>query len=382
MLKLGFGELFIFIPVTVHLLSGKISKNISNYPSSIFSSLTVYIIWWVFGVCETNQVYINNNNMLVISLSFFAIIVAELIENVKKDECENETKNKENPKMGLFNIFYINTSKMHEIVMLIDNKIINTIENEKTRGSTMTRSNSLGIDKSGVAGEVSTSEQISLSSTVYENFDVKTTKSILLQTLYQKIKEKDIMLEPSNVGDVVLIKETNLQPNNLDDTVFLLNALKGSKFKQKPSDDVEFNMEKLLDDLLEGLNIDYLFDIPTSDDKKKKCLLQLPYKTKEGFENGYNSNDLQLGKLSVIAIYRGEIDFTGRESINFKIRKLITDSIENPAISSPTAATIMNHSTKHQKEKNTQFPFEVQTNKLVGKHHLFDVVAIIQEIKI
>ena len=45
-------------------------------------------------------------------------------------------------------------------------------------------------------------------------------------------------------------------------------------------------------------------------DISNKYIIQFPYKYTDNFENGYQHNDLQLGKLSLIGIYRGEIDFS------------------------------------------------------------------------
>ena len=79
-------------------------------------------------------------------------------------------------------------------------------------------------------------------------------------------------------------------------------------------------MDKMLDDF----TIDYTFNYEsTQGGLSQKYIIQLPYKTNENFENGYQHNDLQLGKLSIIGIYRGNIDFSERESISRYVFKII-----------------------------------------------------------
>lgn len=61
---------------------------------------------------------------IIIAVFFINLIIERNIKHEVNLTSQNEAINK------LFNLFYINTSKVHEIVMLIDNKIMKTIEME------------------------------------------------------------------------------------------------------------------------------------------------------------------------------------------------------------------------------------------------------------
>ena len=91
---------------------------------------------------------------------------------------------------NLFNLYYLNTAKAHEIAMLIDNKIMKTIEREHISERKLKHSISGSIGKKDVfSNTIGYSNEESLHNKVYENFDIKTTKSIMLRKIYDTAKE-------------------------------------------------------------------------------------------------------------------------------------------------------------------------------------------------
>ena len=180
---------------------------------------------------------------------------------------------------------------------------------------------------------------------------------------------------------MVLFKNIELQQRNLDDTVMILNILQDSKFKNQGNEDVEINVSKMMEKMLDDFTIDYTFDYPcqTSNDdaSTNKFIIQIPYKEANNFENGYQHNDLQLGKLSIIGIYRGDIDFSKRESISSKFLEIVSKSNNqnNSKNSEPIVEMRMSYNTI-----NNDNPFNFNHQKLTGKINLIDVIAIIQEL--
>ena len=178
---------------------------------------------------------------------------------------------------------------------------------------------------------------------------------------------------------MVLFENIELQQRNVDDTVMILNVLQDSKIKNQDNDDLEINLNKMMEKMLDDFTIDYIFSYEREKGQEKKYIIQLPYKLSENFENGYHHNDLQLGKLSLIGIYRGEINFSERENISSRFLELMEISSNE------------NHSTKI-KEGNMKLSYIANTGngiefnfrhqKLQGKLMLIDVIAIIQEINI
>lgn len=300
-----------------------------------------------------------------------AILVKRSI--FKKDD--DAERGKEN---YLFNLFYLNTSKTHEIAMLIDNKIMKTIENEQT-SEELLKHNISGVygKKDVIANEIGYSIEESSKKRVYENFDVKTTKSIMLRKIYEtalhNTKEKLV------AGDLVLFENIELQQRNVDDTVMILNILQDSKIKNQGNEDLEINLNKMMEKMLDDFTIDYTFKYKWKDENEKLYIIQLPYKSLDNFENGYQHNDLQLGKLSLIGIYRGEVNFSERESISSKFLEMMKESIISDN-SKNNKNDIMKSS--YNENVNNPISFDFKYHKLKGKISLIDVIAIIQEINI
>ena len=290
------------------------------------------------------------------------------------------------PTAQLFNLFYLNTSKAHEIAMLIDNKIMKTIEKEQISEELLKYNvgSTIGPKKIGSA-DVGYSIEDNSKKRVYENFDVKITKSIMLRTIYETAQKKtvnDKMDTELKIGDLVLFKNIELQQRNLDDTVMILNILQDMKFKNQGNENVEINVGKMMEKMLDDFTIDYTFVCPrhtqNADDSTEQFIIQIPYKASNNFENGYHHNDLQLGKLSIIGIYRGNIDFSQRESISSKFLDVISMEYKQNGSTNNEPIVEMKMSS-HNTQSNSN-PFDFEHEKLMGKINLIDVIAIIQEL--
>ncbi|WP_283704851.1 hypothetical protein [Clostridium perfringens] len=311
-----------------------------------------------------------------------ALIIAFLISRIisfnykieKKDDEENKNESE------LFNLLYVNTSKVHEIAMLIDNKVMQKVEKEQISEELLKSSYSYGIKANVATSDAHIQKEENSKKRVYENFDVKTTKSIMLRKIYEKVKQNNnannTNLKP---GQLTMFKEIALQRRNVDDTVLMLNVIQDSKIKNQGDDNIEINMNKMMEKMLDDFTIDYVFEQNLGDSElNSKYIFQLPYKSNENFENGYQHNDLQLGTLSLIGIYRGEIDFSKRESVSSKFLEMMSDSCNKSKII--PSDDVMKSSIAQESQQF--FPFEFKHNKLNEKYHLIDIIAIIQELNI
>ena len=280
----------------------------------------------------------------------------------------------------LFNLFYLNTSKAHEIAMLIDNKIMKTIEREQVSEELLkyNASSTMGL-KDVASADIGYAMEDNSKKRVYENFDVKTTKSIMLRTIYETAQKKDSGTDSLKIGDLVLFKSIELQQRNIEDTVMILNILQDSKIKNQANDAIEINVNKMMDKMLDDFTIDYTFECvcKSTEEDSSTFIIQIPYKATDNFENGYQHNDLQLGRLSLIGIYRGKIDFSKRESISSKFLEMISDSYnqENKRKVKPAEMKLSSSGTTSH-----DIQFEFHHEKLTDEMHLIDVIAIIQEL--
>ena len=374
-------QFWILIPCFLYLLSIFLRRFIKQKSShsfllefiNVFALLALYsnIVFPPLG-----EWYKTNFSIIVFAIALIVLCTIIIMKmgtkiNVSPFPLEGESSQTQN----LFNIFYLNTSKAHEIAMLIDNKIIKSIESEHVAESAQRSNLSLGTGSSRVISSESSisSEEVS-KQRVFESFDVKQTKSIMLRRIYETISSKE---EHGSEGNLILIKNVELQQMNVDDTVMILNVLQDSKLKNQTDDNIEINLNKMIDKMLDDFTIDYCFEHNPNGTENRKYIIRLPYKSMTNFENGYQHNDLQLGKLSIIGIYRGEINFSEKESVSSKFLELLSSSYKQQNNTSAESYG-MKLSYTGGKANNVDFNFEHK--KLDEKLHLIDVISIIQEI--
>lgn len=319
-----------------------------------------------------NLYAIVNNNIELVVYVVVAIIFFNIILNRTFLENKEKILRKEKGKKKLFNLFYVNLSKVHEIAMLIDNKIMKTVEREQISEELLKYNSSIGLKDSKQLGfETGYIREENSKKKVYENFDVKTTKSIMLRKLYETIKNNKNKKE-FRLGQIVLFENIELQQRNIDDTVMILNVLKDSNIKSDPDEELELNLNKMMERMLDDFTIDYKFE-----DKNNEYIIQLPYKDTDSFENGYHHHDLQLGKLSLIGIYRGDIDFSEKDSVSSKFLEVTMKAQENTLKKTKSGMKSSNNI-----DTENENPFKLDYKKLDGQLHLIDTIAIIQELNI
>lgn len=367
---------WIITPLLLYVLSiymAKLKK--SKEPQSMFFSIVCLmslILSFLFlklnGIKIMLYQYFDTITFFIIAIFLLNIIIRDL----KQDEVGEELDESGN---NLFNLFYINTPKVHEIAMLIDNKVMKTIEKEQVSEELLRQDNTFSVGNMGNRNaELGYSKEESTKKKVYESFDVKTTKSIMLKKIYEYVKNSSGEQKELKLGDLVIFEDIELQQRNVEDTVMILNVLRDSKIKSNPDEDLEVNLNKMMDRMLDDFTIDYTF----SDVKGERYLLQVPYKDTDNFENGYQHNDLQLGELSLIGVYRGEIDFSEKDSISSEFLELMSKSYQNEL--QQNMSTTMNKSSSSVEPPSLLIDFKYK--KLEEKLNLIDVIAVIQDLKI
>lgn len=377
----GFDEYFMWSPLILCFIVpklGSVFKYNFSINMSLIVSLTTLIVMYISKTSSIIKNFYDKNDNFILTALIIAFLISRIIPvNYKIENKENE-ENKNASE--LFNLLYVNTSKVHEIAMLIDNKVMQKVEKEQISEELLKSSYSYGIKSNIATSDASIQKEENSKKRVYENFDVKTTKSIMLRKIYDKVKKNNNEQNRNlKTGQLTMFKEVALQRRNVDDTVMMLNVLQDSKIKNQGDDNIEINMNKMMEKILDDFTIDYVFEEKLRDSESNfKYIFQLPYKSNENFENGYQHNDLQLGTLSLIGIYRGEIDFSKRESVSSKFLEMMSDSYNNSI--STQSDDIMKSSIVQARQE--LLPFQFKHNKLDEKYHLIDIIAIIQELNI
>lgn len=202
-------------------------------------------------------------------------------------------------------LVYINTEKVYEIAMLLNNKIVVSGSEESSTEDNVQQQTDIGISTNlnylkMVKGELDLSKNTqvynSVKNKVLENFNVKTTKSNMLASIIAKAKMvKDD--EDLQIGDLILLKNTALRLLNQEETYgitkLLLNgALNDTKVSSNNQDmKIELNLSAMINSLLK----DCVYELECKI-SKRSFLLSIPMTFENDFENSYNIYDLQVEK--------------------------------------------------------------------------------------
>lgn len=253
---------------------------------------------------------------ILTSGSVLLFFVRKEISMSDKHEVNEEQKSDKK----IFSLYYINTDKVYEIAMLLNNKIITGGTRENETESSVDIKTSLGINSNlsyleAIKGELGLSKEVhdGMKSKVLENFDVKTTKSNMLARIISKAKDYD---DASKVGDLVCLRNVTLSLMNEEDsyavTKMILNgAFKDTKISSN-SDDMQIELD--LSAMINSVLKDCAYELECKN-QETKFLITVPMTFENDFENSYNIYDLQAGSVTVIGINRGVRKHKKRKSL-------------------------------------------------------------------
>ena len=253
---------------------------------------------------------------ILTSGSVLLFFVRKEISMSDKHEVNEEQKSDKK----IFSLYYINTDKVYEIAMLLNNKIITGGTRENETESSVDIKTSLGINSNlsyleAIKGELGLSKEVhdGMKSKVLENFDVKTTKSNMLARIISKAKDYD---DASKVGDLVCLSNVTLSLMNEEDsyavTKMILNgAFKDTKISSN-SDDMQIELD--LSAMINSVLKDCAYELECKN-QETKFLITVPMTFENDFENSYNIYDLQAGSVTVIGINRGVRKHKRRKSL-------------------------------------------------------------------
>ncbi|GAA5818582.1 MAG: conserved hypothetical protein [Methanobrevibacter sp. CfCl-M3] len=227
---------------------------------------------------------------------------------------ETEKNNETN-----FNIYYMNISKVYEIKMMIDNIIPAYYEKERVYEKSLNFGSNTSLAKNVNFGiENSNKETVKLN----EFLEVKNTKSIYLKEIISNCHSVKSIKE-SNEGDLIKIDEISLE--FLDElNQRIISFLKKDIFEGMKVNEVNVNnlFTSILDDypyFLKGcLN-------NNKENDNKNILIKIPMENKSGFESNYTVNDLLIGNVSIVGIYKGEVSEEDIKITGLILMKMIRD---------------------------------------------------------
>ena len=276
-----------------------------------------------------------------------------------------------------FNIYYLNFSKVYEIAMMINNVILTKIETDRSKSfeeqygftsSISAQGTKQFLD--GIKASISADarETATSSSKVVESLDVKTTKSILLRRVIEQCAST-IELKNLTDGDLVKIDCVKLELLNEESLrQFLIlrrDALKGMQVEGMEINNLISSMLQDYAYILRGVAYDKSMKKSVSE-----IIIKIPMEIQSEFENKYNINDLLIGHVSIVGIYKGIVgeEFITSNTFTYfqeaGARKEKQETTVNKIIKSNTQP--VSHDTEIKKQDNG--------------YHFVDTLAIIQDV--
>ena len=212
----------------------------------------------------------------------------------------------------LFNVYYLNFSKVYEIKMMLSN-VIKTDESVETgQGDTIDAAlqakmgtKFLKLFNAEVGSDIKSGSTDSQK--VLENFKVTMTKSLILSEVMDKCK---IATDFSSITEGQLVRIDNVSLSLENETelrtvkMFSNGSFKGMRLPEAGGLDIN----NLFNSMFKDYSYKLKGEIKNSDEK---LLIKIPLTFESEFENLYNVDDLFIGNVSLIGIYKGKTKISG-----------------------------------------------------------------------
>lgn len=339
--------------------------------------LCMAIVEYLFLIMKNKVDVAFQVKILIYLLTSGSVLLFFVRKEISMSDKHEANEEQENDKK-IFSLYYINTDKVYEIAMLLNNKIITGGTRENEAESSVDIKTSLGINSNlsyleAIKGELGSSKEVhdGVKSKVLENFDVKTTKSNMLARIISKAKDYD---NASKAGDLVCLRNVTLSLMNEEEsyavTKMILNgAFKDTKISSNSDDmQIELDLSAMINSLLKDCAYELECKI-----QETKFLVTIPMTFENDFENSYNIFDLQAGSVTIIGINRGVRKHKRRKSLQ-EIFSEKDSSMENGKYENQG---LQLESSIEEENRNIIPP---QNDEDDESETVIDVIAIIQEI--
>lgn len=220
----------------------------------------------------------------------------------------------------LFNVYYLNLPKVYEIKMMLSNVIKTDESVETNQGDTIDTelqaklgTKFLKLFDADIGSDIKSGS--SDSQKVLENFKVIMTKSLILSEVLDKCENVQSDFNRVKEGQLVRIDNVSLSLENEPELrtvkMFSNGSFKGLRLPEAGGLDVN--------NLLNSMFKDYSYKLKGElKDSEEKVLVKIPLTFESEFENLYSVDDLFIGNVTLIGIYKGKTKISGlRNSFDF-----------------------------------------------------------------
>lgn len=283
---------------------------------------------------------------------------------------------------NMFNIYYINNEKASEISMLFDNQIVEKITRIKNTEVILAGDTELSTDASSkipIVGrflptiDLNGNLSRNRSNRVEDTVKVVSSKSTILRPLYEKAAEVR-RLDENKIGNLIKIKGVSLSVVNSND-VIATKALMSGMLSQVPIEGMGFlNFTALMEVVFKDSAYVLCGKLPHKLGSDESLMLKIPMSAENEMESQYSISDIEIGKVTIIGIYRGKYK---RSDIERKINRLMALNENNKG---PTPETNSSDTGLDIEDGATRDPNDTPEN--YDRVNYIDVIAIIQDINL
>ncbi|MDR6546274.1 hypothetical protein J2810_002330 [Chryseobacterium rhizosphaerae] len=283
----------------------------------------------------------------------------------------------------IFNIYYINFPKVYEIKMMLNNILLagQTVEKDKSiEGEAYLKTklgfNILDIFKLGEA-EAGGNIKGSGSKKVLETFEIKTTKSVILDEVVKNCNKFN-GFENVSEGQLIKIDDVKLTLENEAELrmVKFMNSGAMKDFVVPGTNGLDMN------NLFNSMFKDYAYKIKGAIKNDENILIKIPLTFESEFESSYSVDDLFVGKVSIIGLYKGKIKIDDLKNSFQYFQELgqLQNTFQTTTAATNTDDSEIEESHYTTNEENQSFSF---TSSGDGKEYYYiDLLAIIQNVNI
>lgn len=281
---------------------------------------------------------------------------------------------------NIFNIYYINFPKVYEIKMMLSNVI--SLNKETTKdisgeGQAAVKAK-LGINFLDwfKFGDIDTGVDLKATGSrkVFETFEIKTTKAVILNDVIDRAKVKN-KLETTVEGELIRIDGVKLSLEN-EDELRVVKFINSGALKDIVAPGTNgFDINNLFNSMFK----DYAYKIKGEVDADiENILIKIPLTFESEFESSYSVDDLFVGKVSIVGIYKGKIKVDALKN-SFQYFQELGD-LQNLMTKKSTEEDEIQESHYTNEISENQFYFKSSGDN--NEYHYIDLLAIVQKVNI
>ncbi len=281
----------------------------------------------------------------------------------------------------IFNIYYINFPKVYEIKMMLNNIV--GINQQKESGTAI-EGNAYLKTKFGFnlmdifkLGDIEAGGNIkgSGSKKVLETFEIKTTKSVVLDEVVKNCRTVD-NFESFNEGELIKLDNVKLSLEN-EDELRIVKFINSGALKDIMGPNTNgFDINGLFNSMFK----DYAYKIKGDiAERTEHLLIKIPLTFENEFESSYSVDDLFVGKVSVVGLYKGKIKIDELRNSFQYFQEL--GQFQNFMQQKPAEEEEIQNS-HYTAEDRKDFNFTFKSSGDDSDYHYIDLLAIIQNVNV